>query len=95
MPLPTAEQGAAERAERRRQREEKEALHKKNLDYMVELMARGKKAREEAEHWLLFNFFLRFTPVVCALALSTLSQVLSNSDVSVFAHALSHFRTQT
>ena len=39
----------AERAERRRQREVKEALHKKNLDYMIDLMAKGKKAREEAE----------------------------------------------
>ena len=39
----------AERAERRRQREEKDAAHRRNIEYMQNLMAGGKKAREERE----------------------------------------------
>ena len=39
----------AERAERRRQREEKDAQHRRNIEYMQNLMAAGKKKREERE----------------------------------------------
>lgn len=39
----------AEREERRRQREEKNLAHRRNLEYMQEITRKGREAREKAD----------------------------------------------